>query len=636
MTYADAIEAIALHYWGKPNNSLSTPDKELRFGTHGSKSVDLVKGTWFDHEANVGGGAADLIKYMEPTASVVDKLEQFGMPKAEKIERRETAYDYTDQDGAIRYQVIRIDNKTGKTYRQRRIDEASGQPMWGMAGVTALPYRLHELAASTQPVFICEGEKAADAVAKLGFVATTNHGGATKWWQPLTEHFRGRQVIILPDNDEPGERHARTVADALTGTAMSIKILRLPGLPKKGDVVDWLTLGGNRDQLTELVKQTPAYDPLKENPLPVEETPVDLAAPTPAAPKKFELTRWGDIEDVKVRWLIDDILPAQGLAVCFGRPGSYKSFLCMFLSTMLAAGREAFGKKTVQSDVVYVMGEGSAGLKPRIEALSRFYGIENPPVFFLRSQLNLRSTADDAIALMAAINDAGIKPQLIVIDTLARAFGGGNENASEDMTAFINHCSMIQNELKTAVLVVHHSGKSEFAGARGHSSLNGAVDAEFELSKDKSEDRDEVRQGKMHVSKMKDGEDNIDFHYRLDEVELSTLGIGRSSLVVVPIDAPVEGKGKKSKAAKPLTAQQQLAADALERVIGDGTEKVTLNHIPTGAQCVKVSLWRSYFFQMLGEDDKDKRSKAFQRGRDALLKQRTIRIWGDYVWKADA
>ncbi len=91
--YKNIIGAVALHYFGLPNASLSTPDKELRFGSHGSKSVDLIKGTWFDHEANVGGGAADLIKFMEPGASVVDKLEQFGMPQAEKIERRETIFD---------------------------------------------------------------------------------------------------------------------------------------------------------------------------------------------------------------------------------------------------------------------------------------------------------------------------------------------------------------------------------------------------------------------------------------------------------------------------------------------------------------------------------------------------------------
>ncbi len=289
----------------------------------------------------MGGGAADLIKFMEPGASVVDKLEQFGMPKAEKIERRETVFDYTDQDGAIRYQVIRIDDKNGKTYRQRRIDEATGQPMWGMAGVTALPYRLHELAASTQPVFICEGEKAADAVARLGLIATTNHGGATKWWPPLTEHFRGRQVIILPDNDEPGERHARTVADSLTGTAKSIRILRLPGLPKKGDVVDWLIDGGTRDQLTELVKQTPIYDPLQAEPLPPEPVATERQATIDATP-----FRAMDPRQIPVRRFIYGTHYIRKFVSLDVAPGGVgKSTLVIAEALAIASGKTILGER---------------------------------------------------------------------------------------------------------------------------------------------------------------------------------------------------------------------------------------------------------------------------------------------------
>lgn len=339
--YKNIIADIAAHYWGAPNHGLSTPGKELRFGTHGSKSVDLVKGTWFDHEASVGGGAADLIKHMEPNASVADRLEQHGLPKAEKIERRETVYDYTDQDGAIRYQVIRIDDKNGKTYRQRRIDEATGQPMWGMAGVTALPYRLHELVASTQPVFICEGEKAADAVARLGLIATTNHGGATKWWPPLTEHFCGRQVIILPDNDEPGERHARTVADSLTGTAKSIRILRLPGLPKKGDVVDWLVLGGTRDQLTELVKQTPIYDPLQADPLPPEPAATERQATIDATP-----FRAMDPRQIPVRRFIYGTHYIRKFVSLDVAPGGVgKSTLVIAEALAIASGKTILGER---------------------------------------------------------------------------------------------------------------------------------------------------------------------------------------------------------------------------------------------------------------------------------------------------
>jgi hypothetical protein len=136
--YSEVIARVATHYWGAPNSSLSR-STELRFGSHGSKSVDLDKATWFDHEANLGGGVADLVKREEPGASVVDRLEEFGLPKNEKPFRRETVWDYVDEAGEIRYQVVRIDDVAGKTYRQRRIDP-NGKPVWSMHGVTTLPH----------------------------------------------------------------------------------------------------------------------------------------------------------------------------------------------------------------------------------------------------------------------------------------------------------------------------------------------------------------------------------------------------------------------------------------------------------------------------------------------------------------
>jgi len=104
-----------------------------------------------------------------------------------------------------------------------------------------LPYRLPELlAAEDLAVLIVEGEKDADNLTQLGFVATTNAGGAGNWQPELKQYFRGRDTFILPDNDEAGERHARKVYENLKGVTSEIRILRLPGLGDKEDVSDWL------------------------------------------------------------------------------------------------------------------------------------------------------------------------------------------------------------------------------------------------------------------------------------------------------------------------------------------------------------------------------------------------------------
>ena len=101
-------------------------------------------------------------------------------------------------------------------------------------------------------VFVVEGEKDADNLAKLG-LRDDNPMGAGKWRKEYAEHLRGRDVVILPDNDEPG-RAAKTVADSLRGVAAKVRLTELPDLPDKGDVSDWLAAGGTKDKLLELVK----------------------------------------------------------------------------------------------------------------------------------------------------------------------------------------------------------------------------------------------------------------------------------------------------------------------------------------------------------------------------------------------
>ena len=121
-----------------------------------------------------------------------------------------------------------------------------------------LPYRLPELieaVGAKRTVFIVEGEAKADALWALGIAATTNLGGAGKWQPEFSEHLRGADILLLPDNDEPGWRHVNEIGIALTGIAARIRVVALPGLPPKGDVCDWLETGGTREQLDALVDE---------------------------------------------------------------------------------------------------------------------------------------------------------------------------------------------------------------------------------------------------------------------------------------------------------------------------------------------------------------------------------------------
>ena len=174
----------------------------------------------------------------------------------------ERVYDYRDPDGVLRYQVVR---RPGKKFRQRRPDGAGGW-LWNMQDMTALPYRLPEMVtgAPDETVWIPEGEKDCDNVAALGLVATCNHGGAGKWRAEISSWLADRDVVILPDNDEPGRKHARDVARKLAGVAVRVRVLELPGLPPKGDVSDWLAAGGTRERLLELAAAAPNFEPKDE------------------------------------------------------------------------------------------------------------------------------------------------------------------------------------------------------------------------------------------------------------------------------------------------------------------------------------------------------------------------------------
>jgi DNA primase len=120
-----------------------------------------------------------------------------------------------------------------------------------MKEVRRVPYRLPELlkADPSCPVFIPEGEKDCNRLWDIGLVSTTNVGGAGKWRADDGEFLRGRQVVLLPDNDDVGRRHAELVAHALHEIAAGVRILPLPEVGEKGDVSDWLDAGHGADEL---------------------------------------------------------------------------------------------------------------------------------------------------------------------------------------------------------------------------------------------------------------------------------------------------------------------------------------------------------------------------------------------------
>ena len=188
-------------------------------------------------------------------------------------------YDYPDETGELLYQVVRFQPKR---FAQRR--PAPGNPnewVWNLQGVRRVIYRLPEIQkfGPEDRVFVVEGEKDADRLWSMGIPATTNAGGASKWDASFADHLAGFSVVIIPDNDAPGRKHAHEIALSLVGVAKSIAIVDLPGVGEKGDVSDWFDSGHSASELFGLVLAAPAFSPTE----PEVVAPVSPASEEPEA-----------------------------------------------------------------------------------------------------------------------------------------------------------------------------------------------------------------------------------------------------------------------------------------------------------------------------------------------------------------
>jgi len=212
--------------------------------------------------------------------------------------------------------------------------------------------------------------------------------------------------------------------------------------------------------------------------------------------------------DSQQGYLVKGLLPAASMCSFYGPSGAGKSFAAVSLACHVATGTPWDERKVDQGAVLYIVGEGGVGVPRRIRAWADEYFNSqdvvnlyciNTPVFM----------ADDAqvsellLASTEVVRRTGLPVKLIVVDTVARCFGGGDENRAADMGAFIAGCDRAKAATGATVLLIHHTGKNEDNGARGSSALRAALDAEFLLKRE----RQDGRAVSLICTKMKDGEE---------------------------------------------------------------------------------------------------------------------------------
>jgi len=539
------IETVAKHYWGEPKERRG---HTLRWGNRGSKEVDLRKGTWFDFENNEGGGVVDLVRMHEGAqlAGIPDVLERkFGIPKQtqkaiQPAQFLSKVYNYADAQGELRYQVLRYEPKT---FRQRRPD-GNGGWIYNMQDVEALPYNLHGiLSRPDKTIFIVEGEKCADKLIDLGAVATTSHGGAGKWKADLNKHFAGRRVVILPDADQAGQKHAQVVTSHLIDVASEVKVVDLPGLSEKQDVYDWLQNGHSPEELRDIVSGTDVItDVITPDGEVLEATDEPDVYPT------YNLSYLRNMPPVK--WLVDGLLTEHGFGVIYGEPGAGKSFLAIDIALSVAYGRSWHGNPVKQGAVLYIAGEGVGGLGKRVKAWQQHVGIEaDAPMYVLPMAVHM-TEQEDVEKLLRTIDSLGQQFTLCIIDTVARSLLG-DENSSSDMGMFVSACNAVQRHINGAVVGVHHAGKDASRGMRGSTALLGAVDAALRVKKDEDSFT-------LQCEKQKDAEPFAEMQF--DMVPIAMLG---DSSIVIQMSEATQPEQKRAR----LTNDQQIALDALRDVL---------------------------------------------------------------------
>ncbi|HBB9603759.1 TPA: AAA family ATPase [Escherichia coli] len=241
--------------------------------------------------------------------------------------------------------------------------------------------------------------------------------------------------------------------------------------------------------------------------------------------------------DAQQSYVIKGLIPAESLCSTYGASGSYKSFLAISWSCHVATGMAWGGRRVSKGAVIYIAGEGSMGVKRRVKAWEITHDkvvtdlcIVNAPVFPASPDY-----VEQVIRTAGLVKSrTGENVRLIVIDTLARCFGGNDENDSRDMGAFIQGCDAIKQATGATVLVVHHSGKDETKGARGSSAFRAALDAEYRISRENSE----VTALVAACTKMKDAEEPKESAYDLKSVEVFTDTDGEEIVSMVVIDVP--------------------------------------------------------------------------------------------------
>lgn len=326
-------------------------------------------------------------------------------------------------------------------------------------------------------------------------------------------------------------------------------------------------------------------------------------------------------------WLIANIMPSASLVVPYGQPKSGKTFIILSAALHIAAGLPWFGNDVRQGAVVYIAGEGVGGLSVRLRAMRSRYGIPvEAPLWVVRRAVNFRLETEVAgLVTLVTQTVRGLSVALVVIDTLARAMPGADENSAQDVGIVLAGCDAVRDALNCTVVAVHHSGKDEARGARGTSALRGAWDAAYDI-------KATGQSVTLTVVDQKEAEAGQVLRFNMEKVPV---GIGRSSLVPVAdetpeADRPMSQREVSGNAGMMLRVLREAMASPQSAVLPP------FPGLPSGTiRGVSVETWRRGVYEKMPGVEPAARRQAFGRGLQTLMQRDLINVKDPWVWLCD-
>jgi AAA domain/CHC2 zinc finger len=600
----------------------------------------------------------------QEAASVKQEKEAFKAELATATKVTVASFIYQDETGAPLSKVDRIQYrkadgsfvvKHGKPYKEFPQSRVTPNGGWvsGLGDVRRVPYRLSELIraiAARQPIHIVEGEAKADLLASWGLAATCFLMGAGKWREEYADFFTGAAVIIVPDNDNPGYVHANDVAVGLHGIAGSLKLLQLPGLSPKGDVIDWYRNGGTAEEFMALAAAAPEAK--------FEEEPAEPAHKPSSQTEPDDFTvRWhGEVAVAGSRlWFVRGTIPQVGAGLLSGQWGTYKTFVALDLACAGMSGTEIFGSEIDRcGGTLFYAAEGESEIPVRLQA-----AIENRcPVFkegapfawITTAEMTLNLLDPDSVAKFIACAkrvDVEMRVRfkmplvLVEIDTVVATAGfkrSGDENDSVLGARLMKEgLGRIARETDTFVLGVDHFGKTAETGTRGTSGKEDNADVVLAALGEKSL-TGVVTDTRLAVRKTRGGIGGREYAFTtclapIDQETTLVIKWGRTSA-----DAAAVGNGAK-KWSKSLTLFRRKLIDALDDA---GKELCPYPKGPVvravDAESVRPEFYKEYpaVADKTQEQKQDARRQAFNRAlKDAqglsLINVREIE-GVQYIW----